>query len=175
MKFRYNILIFIGRLLLLSLLLIPLIALSIFIIQGRSPENLLTMIFIFVIICVVVISLIKATVAETYHIQVDSKQIVLIRPFFESQKPVNLNRAKGYSISKVKYGWYLGMTLQQSRSLIVYTAEYGPVELVSYNYRSFDELESAIRKSGLVHLGHEAYKATWSGRRYQFEEKPGRQ
>lgn len=115
-----------------------------------------------------IVSFVKSIFIETYDLIFDEGKLILRRPLIGTNKTIDFGTIRGFSTSEIKFGTRWGSNLFKSKSVIIYTDTSGPVELVRYNYWSFDKLESKFRELGFIYLGHEDYRTGMFSRKYRF-------
>ena len=171
MTIKYNILILIGRVLCVMLFATMLIVMMVSILSGRKFDQLFFVFFVFFIFSVFsvfIFSFVHSILRETYSITIEGESLTLHRPVIATTRFVDLRKIKGFSKSEIKYGSEWGMSLFKSQSIIIYTNEFGPMELISYNYWEFGEIENKFQELGLTYLGQEEYKTGLFFRKYEF-------
>ena len=136
---------------------------------GRKFDDLFVVIFFFIMFPFFVISMATSILNQTYNLSIDDRHLTLCRPIIGTKRIVDISKIKGYSKSEIKFGlgnW--GQSLFKSKSIVVYTSEFGPHELIRYNYWDFDKLEKKLQEIGIVFLGFEEYRTGLFFRKYSF-------
>ena len=168
MTIKYNILVFIGRVLFVTFIATILIALIVFIVKGEKFDDVVILILFFILFPIFILSFLKSIFMETYDLLIEEEKLILSRPLIGTKKTIDINAIKGFSTSEIKYGTRWGSSLFKNKSIVVYTNEFGPVELISYNYGAFDKIENKLRDLGLTYLGFEKHRTGIISRKYSF-------
>ena len=113
-------------------------------------------------------SFIYSIIKETYNISISNNSFKLIRPFSLNEKTILKENIKGYSKSQIKYGIYIGNSLFNTNSIVVYFDNSKPFELVKYNYMNFKQIENQLKELNVPYLGFEEYQTGLFFRKYKF-------
>lgn len=168
MTIKYNILILIGRLLFVTFIATILTALIVFLFKGEKFDDVLILVFFFIMFPIFILSLVKSIIIETYDLLIEEEKLILRRPLIGTKKTIDTKTIKGFSTSEIKFGTRWGSSLFKSKSVVIYTDNFEPFELIRYNYLAFDGIENKFRELGLTYLGHEDYRTGIFSRKYSF-------
>jgi hypothetical protein len=168
MTIKYNILVFIGRLLFVTFIATILTVLTVLIFKGEKFKDVFLLIFFVIMFPIFIVSFVKSIFIETYDLIFDEGKLILRRPLIGTEKIIDIGTIKGFSTSEIKFGARWRSNLFKSKSVILYTDKFGPVELARYNYWTFDKIENKVRELGLTYLGHEDYRTGMFSRKYSF-------
>lgn len=173
MIFRYNILILITRLFFLCVLLFSYLSIIYLILtDSRIVDNYSQAVFIififFILIGFRVFSLIRSIIAETYNISLSQNEIRLIRPIRKKEKIFEKGEIKGYSKSNINYGNLNAVKWFRTDSIVIYYQNSKPFEIIKFNYRSFNKIESFLKENNIPFLGTEKYQTGFFFRKYKY-------
>jgi hypothetical protein len=171
MRFRYNIIIFIGRLTFITFFIFVYYKLFTLISADNGiMQSIFPLIFIFALFSYFSFSFFYSIIKETYDIEIDENFLCLTRPLIGKGKRIEIKKIKGYSNSKIKFGVYAGIRLFDNKSIILYPFDSKPIELIGFNYSKFNKLEDKLKDIGIEKLGYEDYKTGMYFRKYKFEK-----
>jgi hypothetical protein len=162
MTIKYNILILIGRAIFIIFITAILIGIIVLVLNGEKFEEWFPVVFFFPLFPFMMTSFLVSIYRETYYVTIDNGKLTLSRPVLGTKKIIEINSIKGFSTSEIKFGARMGKSLFRNDSLVIYSQEFGPIELIRFNYWSFDKIERKFRDLGLNYLGHEEYKTECS-------------
>jgi hypothetical protein len=145
-----------------------LIGIILLLLNGEKLEEWVPVVFFFLMFPFMITSFVVSIYRETYHVTIDNGKLTLRRPVLRTKKVIEINSIKGFSTSNIKFGARMGKSLFRSKSLVIYSQEFGPIELIRFNYWSFGKIESKLRELGLTYLGYEGYKTGLLFRKYYF-------
>lgn len=176
-RFKYNLLILFGRLLFCfgwGFIIISVLILLIFTNSRSSREGIewIPVILAFVIGSFITIGFIRSILNETYSLDVGKDYLRIYRPIFDDGTIIQLSEIRGFSTCNVRYGIAWGSSVFMSKSIIVYTTEFAPMELISYNYFGFIKIEKKLKDLDIQYFGFERHKSKGLfGREYKFQLK----
>jgi hypothetical protein len=172
MTIKYNLLVFLGRVTFVISLIIVMGSLILLSWKGelklKKKTDVIPLAFGFTMFPIFIISVLKNVANDTYDLAIEDNKLILSRPLIGAKKIIDVDMIKGFSSSEVKFGSHWGISLFRSKSIIIYTAEFGPIELICFNYWEFDKIENKLRELGLTYLGWEGYNRGMFTRKFKF-------
>jgi hypothetical protein len=170
MKYRYNILIFIGRLAIVSFFVFVYYKFfSLVAIDNQIKDSIFLLIFFFLVFTFLSFSLIYSIIKETYSITIDNKSISRYRPLIMTGNTIEIDNIRGFSISYIKFGNFWGLSLFTCSSLIIYPIGSNPIEIIGFNYWRFKQIKDKLIALNIHYLGHEDYKTGLFFRKYKYK------
>ena len=171
--FRYNILILITRLLFLCVLLTSYLSIIYLILtDSRIEDNYKQAIFIififFIFIGYGVFFLIRSIIIETYSISLSQNEIKLIGLFGQKEKIFEKKEIKGFSKSNIDYGNLNAVEWFRIDSIVIYSQNSKPFEIIKFNYCGFSKIESCLKENNIPFLGTEKYQTGIFFRKYKY-------